>query len=72
MVKHFCDRCGKETDNLNRIHIPQKRISCGDYESRIIDVCRDCEIEHASIIGKLMDIRFILFADFMKDGADNG
>lgn len=67
MTKYFCDRCGIESQKLNEIKIPNKKIRYG-FETKSIQVCGNCENEYDNINDKLVDIRFILFADFLKEG----
>lgn len=67
MTKYFCDRCGIESQKLNEIKIPNKKTRYG-FETKPIQVCGNCESEYDNINDKLVDIRFILFADFLKEG----
>lgn len=66
MTKYFCDRCGKESDKLEEIHIPDKKTIAGSFMTKPIQVCRNCEQEHNVILDKCVDIRFILYEGFMK------
>ena len=68
MTKHFCDRCGKECKKLNLIKLPKAKTIVGSFETMPVEVCQDCETEFDNIIDKLVDIRFIMFRDFMKGG----
>lgn len=70
MTKYFCDRCGKECGKLYEIKIPKEKNAYGSILTEAVHVCGDCEKKHDEIISKLTDIRFILFADFMKGGAE--
>ncbi len=68
MIKCFCDRCGKECAELKTIKIPDKKASFGNFSTRELQVCSECEQEHIILLDKLRDIRFILYRDFMKGG----
>lgn len=68
MTKYFCDRCGKEVGNLIQIKIPSKKTNFNSFETKPIQVCDSCQKEFDDINKKLLDIRFILFSDFMKGG----
>lgn len=70
MTKCFCDRCGKECEKLTEIKIPYKKASFGCFSTRSLMVCADCEKEHIVLLEKTMEIRFILYGDFMKGGAE--
>ena len=65
MIKHFCDRCGKEAKRTVHIKIPKEKLGDGNFTTTPIEVCDDCEKEFVKIIDQLIDIRFILFDDFM-------
>ena len=68
MTKYFCDRCGKESEKLTKIRIPDKKQPhINSFSTKSICVCSDCENEFDNLINKLTDIRFILFDDFMKE-----
>lgn len=69
MTKFFCDRCGKECKSLTDIKIPHIKHSYS-FEVRTVQVCSTCEQEANNINSKLTDIRFVLFDDFMKGGAE--
>ena len=56
MTKYFCDRCGKECQELTEIRIPFKKISCDSFETWPIKVCYECKKEFDNIIDKLIDI----------------
>ena len=64
MIKCYCDRCGKEIDRTNKIHIPKQKTKYG-FETVEKEVCSACEEEFNDIISKLVDIRFVLFEGFM-------
>lgn len=66
MTKYFCDRCGKESEKLTEIPIPDEKTSTNSFSTKFVHVCNDCENEFDNIINKLIDIRFILFNDFME------
>lgn len=66
MIKYFCDRCGKEVRKTIQINVPKEKLKYGDFTTTSIEVCDDCKKEFDKIIDKLIDIRFILFNDFMK------
>lgn len=68
MIKHFCDRCGKECNKLADIKIPKEKGEYGGFSTNHLQVCSDCEKEHIVLLEKLCDIRFILYRDFMKGG----
>ena len=68
MTKHFCDRCGKECKTLSEIKVPKNKTLVGSIETYPVAVCYDCEKDYNNIIDKLIDIRFVLFRDFMKGG----
>ena len=65
MIKYYCDRCEKECATLNAIKIPAEKTAFG-FNTKPAHVCGDCEKEYNDINRKLTDIRFVLFADFMK------
>lgn len=65
MVKYYCDRCGKEVSSLITIRIPSKKTSKTSYSGKDIQVCKNCQKEAENICEKLLDIRFLLFGDFM-------
>lgn len=69
MIKLYCDRCGKECATLSKIKIPNERYSVS-FQTKTIQVCSACEKEADKIYDKLTDIRFILFKDFLKGGAE--
>ena len=69
MTKYYCDRCGKESKLLHDIKIPNTKNSIG-FETKTIAVCISCEEEANRLYDKLTDIRFVLFNDFMKGGAE--
>lgn len=66
MKKYFCDRCGKEVEYTRRILVPREKTSRMNFSTTPMYVCCDCENEFDKILSKLIDIRFILFNDFMK------
>lgn len=66
MVKFYCDRCGKESERLHEIKIPTQKRKYHNFDTKPYNVCVDCENEYDNIIGKLTDIRFILFDGFMR------
>lgn len=66
MTKYFCDRCGIESKKLSDIQIPKQKIRYG-FETKTIQVCDNCKNEYDNINVKLVDIRFILFDDFLKE-----
>lgn len=66
MIKYFCDRCGKEVGKTIQIKVPKEKLNSGDFSTTSVQVCDDCKKEFDKIIDKLIDIRFILFNDFMK------
>ena len=66
MKKYFCDRCGKEAEKLINIPLPDEKTNDTGFSSKLICVCKDCENEFDKILSKLIDIRFILFNDFME------
>jgi DNA-directed RNA polymerase subunit RPC12/RpoP len=66
MVKFYCDRCGKETEKLHEIRIPIKKSVCHTFDTKLYQVCVDCESEYDDIIDKLTAIRFVLFSGFMR------
>lgn len=68
MTKYFCDRCGKECVKLSEIKVPHEKASFGNFSTRGIQVCSECEKEHIVLLEKLRDIRFIIYSDFMKGG----
>lgn len=68
MIKKFCDRCGKECTTLFEIKIPCEKTSHGLFKTNTSSVCHECEKQYDNILDKLVDIRFIMFADFMKCG----
>lgn len=72
MTKHFCDRCGKECMKLSEVQIPLKKTVCGSFSTTRVEVCDGCKKEADGINEKLIDIRFIMFRDFMKGGASDG
>lgn len=69
MTKYFCDRCGKECKTLIDIKIPKSKTRFG-FDTKSVQVCGECEKAYNNIVDKLVDIRFILFGDFMKGGAE--
>lgn len=71
MIKYYCDRCGKECLSLTEIKVPYKKGAFDSFETRPIQACIECKKEFNEIIDKLLDIRFVLFRDFMK-GESNG
>ncbi len=66
MIKFYCDRCKKETEKLVEIKIPTVKNNYGGFDTKLYQVCVDCESEYDDIIGKLTDIRFVLFDGFMR------
>ena len=66
MTKYFCDRCGKECIELKTIKVPYKKGSFGNFSTRELQVCSECEKEHVILLDKVRDIRFILYRDFME------
>lgn len=66
MIKFYCDRCGKESKKLHEIKIPTQKRKYNNFDTKIYQVCADCENEYDNIIGKLVDIRFVLFDGFMR------
>lgn len=66
MIKFYCDRCGKESEKLYEIKIPTQKRKYHNFDTKIYQVCADCENEYDNIIGKLVDIRFILFDGFIR------
>lgn len=68
MTKYFCDRCGKECSNLAEIKVPHQKARFGNFSTIGLQVCADCEKEHINLLDKLVDIRFIMYRDFMKGG----
>lgn len=69
MIKTFCDRCEKECKQLAEIKVPTEK-TLGGFSTECINVCDECKKEYDNIIDKLTDIRFVLFSDFMKGGAE--
>ena len=67
MIKRFCDRCNKEVEYTRKILIPCEKTSCMSFSTTPMSVCCDCENKFYNIIDKLIDIKFILFNDFMKE-----
>lgn len=69
MIKLYCDRCEKECERLEEIKVPTEK-TLGGFSTKCINVCDECKKEYDNIIDKLTDIRFVLFSDFMKGGAE--
>ena len=65
VVKYYCDRCGKETKNLEQISVPSEK-KRNSFLPKLFQVCPECEKEYDDIINKLTDIRFVLFDGFMR------
>lgn len=67
MIKHFCDRCGKECDEPRIIRVPYTKELryCGDKER---EVCIECENKFWQVSKKLEEIRLVFFRDFMNTG----
>lgn len=40
MIKHFCDRCGKEVKTRNYMHITVRGMWSGSLEN--VELCEDC------------------------------
>lgn len=72
MIKFYCDRCGKECEKLSEITIPKEKLSPGNFSTKTISVCSDCEKEAKALYDKLVDIRFILFKDFFRGNVSDG
>jgi hypothetical protein len=68
MIKYFCDRCGKECSKPAEIKVPHQRGCAGNFSTRGLQVCADCNKEHNDLLNKLVDIRFIMYRDFIKGG----
>ena len=66
MVKFYCDRCGRESEELNQIKIPTQKTAYNTFNTKPYQVCVDCENQYNNIIDKLTDIRFVLFDGFMR------
>lgn len=66
MVKFYCDRCGKEVENLIEIKIPATKKNYGSYDTKSCQVCAGCKRAYDDISVKATDIRFILFDGFMR------
>ena len=45
MRKLYCDRCGKEVDNLHEIKVPDpdKPIGYCSYNTKKVEVCNSCK-----------------------------
>lgn len=69
MIKFYCDRCGKEVNKLYDIGIPESKGSFS-FKNKTIQGCLSCKGEADNINDKLVDIRFLLFKDFMPGGAE--
>lgn len=72
MTRYFCDRCGKECScaEMSEISLPIKK-TIGGFDTKGIQVCCDCKKEYDGMISKLLDIRFIMFGDFMKERGES-
>lgn len=71
MIKYYCDNCGKEVSALEEIAVPNKKLDNGSFYVKKINVCKDCEKKAKTIESKLVDIRFILYSDFMTERESN-
>lgn len=69
MIKKFCDRCGKECKELNDVKIPNIKGS-QSFSTKTVQLCRECKCVSDDLCDKLVDIHFLLFRDFIKEGAE--
>ena len=69
MTKCFCDRCGAECYKLEIIKIPDEKISETSFRAKGIEVCPECRKEAERLEDICTDVRFALFKDFLKGGA---
>ena len=67
MTKYYCDRCGKESQILFDVKIPNIKNSIS-FENKTVGLCSSCREEADRLYDKITDIRFILFKDFIKGG----
>lgn len=42
MIKKYCDRCGKETEYLCNVRVPNSARKNGDYTVKEVELCVDC------------------------------
>ena len=64
MTKKFCDRCGKETELLLEISVPDQKGEYQTFSTKPKEVCIDCKNLYDNLIGKITDFRFWLFEKF--------
>lgn len=68
MTKHYCDRCGKECEQLHSEDIIV-RVN-GTLGRKLVELCPECCEEHKRRMIKLTDIKVVMFRDFMNEGED--
>ena len=76
MTKYYCDRCGKDVgshfgkSDLKEIELPIDKTQLNNIQFKRVELCVACYQEYKTIINKLVDIRLVLFEDFMRKSED--
>ena len=67
MIKYYCDRCGIECNELEKMSIPSKKYSYEYTKTEEVSLCEGCAKQAKDIFDNCTDIRLMMFGKFMQD-----
>ena len=60
-IKHFCDRCKIECNNLFPVRIPKEKVHKCSYTTQTIEVCESCRKIADEINDAALDFKISIF-----------
>lgn len=70
MTKHYCDRCGKETNNLKKERIPNEITSDCSFNVKDVELCNECDSElncfEKALLPAIANLRISMYKNFMN------